>query len=477
MSLFDIEPEAKKKKKEDSVHRLTDMLVTDVDIVDKPANGRRFLLFKRGCGMADVSSVEITEKDGGELIAVEVSEPDVESGADSSGSGDNKKEVKTDSSEKTTEDVAKAEPGEGQGAGGERQGDGGRTECICAECGNVMTHEKGTPCTSIKCDKCGGAMVGKSETEEKAEEKTDEKTDEEAGEKTEEKKSEEGNTLPGPVKAAILSSVGEATDRLMGVQTVLRSANVSVDKVSAPLPNKIYGELKAIGELLSGVSTQYASPTTKSESGAGEFVRDILKQAGVVMHGEVRDSVMASVGAGVERLMALSTSVKAFEEVEAKAEGTMPTSITEAIKAVTDSLSDVVDKFPSPAAKSDEVLAKLEEFFDGIKTVVSEVLSSSGIIPEEKAKEPEEEEEVMEDDELAKSANSKKDVLTEMKKSIDILLADMKAKETVKATEKKELPSSNATDADAGGDKKEVEKSAPKVSWPTDMAESVNEGE
>jgi len=434
MSLFETELEAKKRKQdENTVHRLTDMLVTDVDIVDRPANGRRFLLFKRGCGMADVSSVEITEKDGGELIAVSVSEPDVESGADSS--------------EKNTEEVAKQEPEEDK-------------EVVEEE---VVEEEN------------------KAEDMEEDKEVVEEEVVEE--EVVEEEKSVESNTLPGPVKAAILSSVGEATDRLMGVQTVLRSANVTVDKTSAPLPNKIYGELKAIGELLSGVSSQYASPTAKSESGAGEFVRDILKQAGVVMHGEVRDSVMASVGSGVEMLMALSTAVKAFEEVEAKSEGTMPTSITEAIKAVTDNLSKVIDEFPSPAAKSNEVLAKLEECFEGIRTVISDVLNSSGIIPEEKAKKPEMEEEEGEEemkaeDGLAKSEGSERDVLTEMKKSIDALIASMATKDQNKASKvKKEIPSSNATDADAGADDKELKKSEKPVVWPQDIAESLNEGE
>ena len=51
--------------------------------------------------------------------------------------------------------------GEGQGRGGTRQGIGGTDECICPDCGHHEAHERGTPCTDVKCSKCGSMMVGK----------------------------------------------------------------------------------------------------------------------------------------------------------------------------------------------------------------------------------------------------------------------------------------------------------------------------
>uniref|UniRef100_A0A6M3KSJ8 Putative prohead protease n=1 Tax=viral metagenome TaxID=1070528 RepID=A0A6M3KSJ8_9ZZZZ len=62
--------------------------------------------------------------------------------------------------------------GEGQGVGGERQGDGGAESCVCPKCGEKIAHERGKPCSEVKCPKCGSVMVGKSEENiEKKEEK------------------------------------------------------------------------------------------------------------------------------------------------------------------------------------------------------------------------------------------------------------------------------------------------------------------
>jgi hypothetical protein len=50
--------------------------------------------------------------------------------------------------------------GDGRGVGGPRQGIGGADVCVCPECGHTQKHEKGTPCASIKCEKCGSPMRG-----------------------------------------------------------------------------------------------------------------------------------------------------------------------------------------------------------------------------------------------------------------------------------------------------------------------------
>ncbi|NCO40044.1 MAG: hypothetical protein COW34_05320 [Armatimonadetes bacterium CG17_big_fil_post_rev_8_21_14_2_50_66_6] len=48
--------------------------------------------------------------------------------------------------------------GGGQGRlGGRGPGAGG--ECACPQCGHRMVHQRGVPCTSLKCPKCGAAMT------------------------------------------------------------------------------------------------------------------------------------------------------------------------------------------------------------------------------------------------------------------------------------------------------------------------------
>ena len=43
----------------------------------------------------------------------------------------------------------------------EQLGIGGTDVCVCPNCGYEMPHERGTPCSQIKCPKCGTKMVGK----------------------------------------------------------------------------------------------------------------------------------------------------------------------------------------------------------------------------------------------------------------------------------------------------------------------------
>jgi len=52
----------------------------------------------------------------------------------------------------------------GRGMGGPPQGlgreGGAPTKCVCPQCGYEATKERGTPCRSMKCPKCGVQLVG-----------------------------------------------------------------------------------------------------------------------------------------------------------------------------------------------------------------------------------------------------------------------------------------------------------------------------
>jgi hypothetical protein len=50
--------------------------------------------------------------------------------------------------------------GSGLGAGmGKGAGLGAGGNCICPKCGQKSSHTRGVPCNTIKCSKCGTAMV------------------------------------------------------------------------------------------------------------------------------------------------------------------------------------------------------------------------------------------------------------------------------------------------------------------------------
>jgi uncharacterized protein len=43
--------------------------------------------------------------------------------------------------------------------GGSRPGAGPDGNCVCPSCGNVIPHQRGTPCLDVFCPKCGVKMV------------------------------------------------------------------------------------------------------------------------------------------------------------------------------------------------------------------------------------------------------------------------------------------------------------------------------
>jgi len=70
-------------------------------------------------------------------------------------------EVKEKMENEMSEEVEQAmERGQGQGVGGPRQGDGGAGQCKCPKCGETIPHNRGTPCTQIKCPSCNTPMIG-----------------------------------------------------------------------------------------------------------------------------------------------------------------------------------------------------------------------------------------------------------------------------------------------------------------------------
>ncbi len=53
-------------------------------------------------------------------------------------------------------------PGSGRGNRGNTagRGIGGSAKCYCPDCGNEIPHRRGTPCSEVKCPKCGSFMRG-----------------------------------------------------------------------------------------------------------------------------------------------------------------------------------------------------------------------------------------------------------------------------------------------------------------------------
>ena len=449
-------------KSKKQVHRLTDMVVEDVDLVDRAANKRHFLLFKREGSMTDTTKVGVTTTDEGEVIAVQVSEADVESASDLAKTeiieevekAEVSEEMTDEEKEKLKEEEAKAEVLE------EEAPDKTKEEEV------EVLEEEDDP--------------GKMKEEEKAEVLEEEDPDKTKEEEVEEEKFD----ITAEVQGAMVSKMEQVTERLMGVQSVLRAANVTTEKLTAPLPNKIYSEINEIAGLIKSLLKPEMAQTEKFDSDESSL-RNLLKQAGIDIPSDVREAVTVGLRSAIERLLSIMRDVKGIEITEEKAAAPLPKEMVDALLAVAADLASLVEQYPSPASKSDAIVLKLNEHFDGIQKsvegirgLVSEVLSSASIVSEpveevaEKAEEEVKEEEEMEGD-PKKTEKKDDDRVSNLETKMDEIVSLLNKAVNPGAKPKKDvIPASNADDADSASP---VEKRKENFVWPYDLAKREQE--
>ena len=192
------EANAKAESKDDEadgVHRLRDIVVEEVSLVDRAANKRRFLVVKRSGDMADESNadsdVEKAKKKPAAASEVEDEEKRKKPGA----------EEEDDDAEKA------ARPSDDE------------------EDDDEKTEKARTP-------------------------SADEETED--GEKTPKRK--QALAMPAAVKDALLRSLTEALERLMAIANRVKEATAPEDaEAEAALPDDVASEIAAIAELLASV--------------------------------------------------------------------------------------------------------------------------------------------------------------------------------------------------------------------------------
>lgn len=485
-----IENQPEEKKKPQDAFRLSDMVVESVDLVDRAANKRRFILFKREAGMSKQDGVQITESHEGEVISVV---PDPESGTTGAvAKGEEKPEEKA--KPKKVCEVCGKDPCICDKAKTEEEKAKtkkvcevcGKEPCICAKgkekpeatteekaaaivCPKCGTEGKGK--AGDKCPKCGADMAVKSADAEKKPEEEDKackkpkkeepqkkdlpneakktadaeakvKEDEKAKAKEDEekKKAATDKAIPGPVATALNAAFREATERLMSVATALRQATVTQDQSSTPLPAKVSSEIEAIKTLLGSVVQRYPSPASKCETSDAE----LLKQA-LSLPGPVRDAVLEKVRMAIEKLLSVMRAVKEIPTDDTKTNTPMPPEIGNAVKAVVADLEAICSKYPSPASKSVDVLAALQKNFDEIKEVVGGLLAGTTV------------------NQTVSKADS--DKVAGLEKRV----ADLTAELAVLKEKKLTIPPGNSNPDEGTG----VKKNEGRFKWPADLAESV----
>lgn len=200
---------ASKDDEADGVHRLRDIVVEEVSLVDRAANKRRFLVVKRSGDMADESNadsdVEKAKKKPAAASEVEDEEKRKKPGADEE-DDDAEKAAKPSDDEDDDEETEKA-----------------RTQ------------------------------------------PADEETED--GEKTPKRK--QALAMPAAVKDALLRSLTEALERLMAIANRVKEATAPEDaEAEAALPDDVASEIAAIAELLASVGKRKAAKADVAKAGA-----------------------------------------------------------------------------------------------------------------------------------------------------------------------------------------------------------------
>jgi hypothetical protein len=204
----------------DGVHRLRDIVVEEVSLVDRAANKRRFLVVKRSEDMADDSAST-------ELL------PDGRGGLTARG-GDVEKAKKKPAGSDMADEEKRKKPG----ADDEEAGDA----------------EKAKKPTDDDDEEEDGETA-------KAKKPSD---DEEPDDFEKKPRRKQALTIPATVKQAILRSLTEAIERLMSVANRVKEATETDERLDAPVPDEVGAEVAAIAELLSGIGESYPSPKTKA---------------------------------------------------------------------------------------------------------------------------------------------------------------------------------------------------------------------
>jgi hypothetical protein len=201
------------------VHRLRDIIVEEVSLVDLAANKRRFLVVKRSEAMADGKTAGPARK------------PEGRGGASGSSSGAEK---------------AKKKPSKGGTAGGEEKPKTAAPHGLEPK----------------EAEKARGAE-GQGEAESSG--------GDEGGDKKQRRKAEGALLLAGPLKETALRVLAEALERLMGVAQRIKDAEETAEAPGERLPEEVVRELASISEglqELGGAGPESAAKALVGKAGA-----------------------------------------------------------------------------------------------------------------------------------------------------------------------------------------------------------------
>jgi hypothetical protein len=291
---------------EDGVHRLRDIVVEEVSLVDRAANKRRFLVVKRSGDMPDDGQhgTEVKPEDKGAATETRVEKakkkpkvpPDAETekarrrAAPTDGDDDETEKARAKDDE---EDAEKARSRS-------RAADDEEEDAEKARGDDEEDDDEVEKAGSKKKPTVGGRPEANEEFQEGATEKADD----------DEEDDDDDFVLPSAVKNAVLGVLAQSLERLMAVANRVKEADEPDDETEPSVPDDVGEELEAIGELLEDVGERFDGATEKRG----------VKKAGARMAKDRLDRFQKALALLSEVLKELTDAKKPMEPTAGAAE-------------------------------------------------------------------------------------------------------------------------------------------------------------
>ncbi|MHB1843388.1 MAG: hypothetical protein ACYCWW_00955 [Deltaproteobacteria bacterium] len=240
---------ASEAERDEDVHRLRDIVVEEVSLVDRPANKRRFLVVKRRNGMA---TDEAAPEGADGLKVTDVTKAARKAKPDDEAEKARRKPSDGDEDEEETEKARGKKPAEDEeDAEKARKPKDPEDDAEPDEAEKAKRREK-------------PEAEDKKKRAAKADGDPDDDDDEEDPDDDDDDDNDDALILAAPVRVAVASTLTQVLQRGLDLLNRVKVASEPDGATEAPLPRDVGSEVDALSELLSGITETYASPSGKA---------------------------------------------------------------------------------------------------------------------------------------------------------------------------------------------------------------------
>ena len=252
---------------DEGVHRLRDIVVEEVSLVDRPANKRRFLVVKRRNAMAADENAPETTVEGLKVTdatkaARKPKDEEAEKARRRAKPAEGDDEEPAEKARKPSGDEDEEET---EKARGKKPGCDGEAEAEKAR--KPKDPDEKEPDEAEKARR--GKPTGDEEKEKRRAAKADGDPDDDDDDDDEDPDDDDDEdddeiVLAAPVRVAVAGTLTQVLQRGLDLLNRVKVASEPDGETEAPLPSDVGSEIDALSELLSGVTESYPSPSEKA---------------------------------------------------------------------------------------------------------------------------------------------------------------------------------------------------------------------